>query len=127
MEELEKEQSDFGRGFTYCLGLFLAHEWKKHEDKIAEIILNEKGIKTSYAMLFMSGAGDHMFDFEAEAAPSQIKERCVNLKEKVLKWRIDLANECTWESVDWALKEAKDILREYDKIQGFNTCKAEWE
>jgi hypothetical protein len=112
--------SEFGKGFTYCLGLFLCHADKRHGDKkIYDSIACTRG-----PTMWFDGAGDHLYEFDTEKAPEPLKEKCNTLKEKALHWRL---SEATWEDVEWAIQEAKDILREYDALQGFEVEKGDWE
>lgn len=113
--------SEFGKGFTYCLGLFLAHaernmDRRKNDDD---------------AELWFNGAADHLFEFDADNAPEPLRERCKAFKDRCIDWRIALSfwdrKPTTWKDVYWAVKEAKDILREYDKLNGFEVEEGEWE
>ena len=119
----EKEQSEFGKGFTYCLGLFLAHS-----DRIKDYkkMYNDESLSHGPSMWF-NGAADHLFEFCDDKAPLLLRKRCEILKSQALEWRLDLNNACRWSDVEWALQEAKDILLEYDQLCGFEVEKGRWE
>ena len=114
--------SEFGKGFAYCLGLFIAHEWflRYEFEKMRKSDIQES---TIYGIWF-NGAGDHLFEFEADKAPIKIRQRCVRLKKKVLHWRLSM--DVKKADKDWAIDEAKALLLKYDELQGFETCKATW-
>jgi hypothetical protein len=106
--------SEFGKGFSYCLGLFLAHAEKERED----------------AESWFNSAADHLFEFDAENAPESLRERCCVFKWKCIPLRVQWKRDdicATWDDVKWAIQEAKDILREYDRLNGFETEKGDYE
>ncbi len=102
-------ESDFGKGYSYCLGLFLAHTFM-FEDVIKKEYL-------SYGIWF-NGAGDHIFEFEAKT------DREIAFKDRVLHHRLETA---TKEDFEWAIREAKDLLMEYDRKNGFEVIKGNYE
>lgn len=134
-------ESEFGKGYTYCLGLFLAHErelwnltkrYKKMREKIAsegreggEELFSEG----SAVGLWFNGAGDHFFEFQAEEAPPGSKKRAKILRQKVLGWRITLGREKppTSKDAEWALAEARWLLMAADRAAGIKTIKGTWE
>lgn len=110
-------ESEFGSGFTYCLGLFLAHADRNYERLEPESEFE--------VWMWFSAAGDHLFEFQADEAPPAIRERCIALKEKGIEWRYNKS--ATIEDKKWAIQEAKDLLREYDNLCGFVTSKGAYE
>lgn len=111
--------SEFGKGFSYCLGLFLAHAEKDCGQDI-----NYDG----HVWLWFHGAADHLLEFDAENAPHSLRERCILFKEKCLRWRMALFGEKPIvDDKEWAIQEAKDILLEYDRLNDFNVEKGEYE
>ena len=67
----EIEESEFGKGYAYCLGLFLAHEWKMFSDKSKAKEWAEKhpgDIQVYEASSWFNGAADHLFELEIPAA-----------------------------------------------------------
>lgn len=103
------EGSEFGKGYAYCLGLFLAHADRpvyKHSDGVED-----------YGLWF-NGAGDHIDEFQAKTERDNI------FKEKVIRWRLE---QPTKKDFQWAIQEAKDLLIEFDKNNGIDTAKGSWE
>ena len=115
-------RSDFGKGFSYCLGLFLAHA-----EKFGEIRRN-KELKVGSEMWF-NASSDHFYEIQTEHLPKHLKKRVEVLASKCLIWDHSFSSEnsSTWEDVDWAIQEAKDILRLYDNYNKIKTCKGSWE
>ena len=114
-----KTQSEFGKGLTYCLALFLCHSerelWKKEEDQWK-------------VGLWFNAAGDHLFDLQIpKKLPAQLKKRLKEFRDKVLEWRMDLSDKLTHEDKTWAINEAKDLIREIDNFYGIPTEKGEWQ
>lgn len=129
-----KESSEFGQGLCYNLGLFLCHadklrielrqyrEWRKKDNP-------ENYTEDLAVSRWFNGAGDHFFDFLPEYAPKHLQERCKILRDKCLDWRLpmDDIKEPTLKDADWAIQEAKDLLRLIDEDRGVPTIKGEWE
>ena len=114
--------SEFGKGFTYCLGLFLAHTERYSH-------LNEAN-KSRCASLWLNDATEHLLEFDAEHAPESLRDRCISFQNKCVFFR----NNCfaeeespAWDDVKCVLQEAKDILLEYDRLNGFKVEKGEYE
>ena len=100
--------SDFGRGYSYCLGLFLAHTERKKVKYKGEI---------DYGLWF-NGAGDHLYDFQAKS------ERDIKFRDRILHLRCEKA---TKEDFEWSIREAKDLLMEYDKSNGIEVIRGDYE
>ncbi len=113
--------SEFGKGLTYCLGLFLCHSERDYGDNAPEIITR--------AGLWFNGAGDHLFELEIpKTLPSRLKSRIRLFQKKVLKWRISLGDpKPTKEDKDWAINEAKSLLRSIDRTYGVKVKKGDWQ
>ena len=110
-----KSESEFGKGLTYCLGLFLAH---------AERVNKSFSEKDRYGMWF-NAAGDHVFDLQTEKAPNKsLVKRCKKFRGKVLTWRMEKA---TKSDFSWAIQEAKDLLRLIDRANNVPTQGGRWE
>ena len=104
--------SEFGRGFTYCIGLFLAHAERK-------IIFND------YSLWF-NAAADHLYELQIPNNISdEFKSKIESWQDKCIEWRI--AAEVTKENFEWALNTAKEILFQYDNLCNIETIKAEYE
>lgn len=104
--------SEFGKGLTYCIGLFLAHAERTQYDK------------SDYSLWF-NGAADHLYEIEsADNMPEKLKKKISEFQYKCLHWRLTKA---TKEDFEWALEEAKTILIQIDKFIGLKPIKADWE
>ena len=110
--------SEFGKGLTYCLGLFLAHAERKIE------IIKEK------ADSWFNMASDHLYELQIpEELPIKLKKRLARLKGKSIHWGhgFDSQDQPTENDVIWAIDEAKDLLRLIDKFHGIETEKGDSE
>ena len=102
--------SEFGKGLTYCLGLFLAHVGRTIHD-------------ADYSSWF-NGAGDHLFELEVpENLPDNVKDRLTLFKGSVINWRLNTANK---QDYNWAISEAMSLLLEIDKFYGVTCEEADW-
>ena len=105
------KKSDFGKGLTYCLGLFLCHD----ERKIKE---------GESAMIWFNGAADHLYDLEIpDSLPNNLPSRLEDFKNSCLKWRL---TDPTLEDKNWAIKTAKMFLLEIDRHFKIKAEEAEW-
>ena len=104
------EQSEFGQGFTYCIGLFLMHA-------------ERKDIEGVMMGLWFNGAADHLYQLEI---PENfvLKDECKEWQHKCLKWRLE---EYTKEDRDWAIEQAKKFLLAWDKQNKIPCEKGQWE
>lgn len=109
--------SEFGKGLSYCLGLFLAHAERY-----------ETGINYNPVYWF-TGAVDHLFDLEVEQAPKKLKKRIKRFKRKCIRFRnlFSRYKNPTEKDVFWSINEAKELLRLIDKANGINTKKAKYQ
>lgn len=126
--EFSEPSSEFGKGLTYCLGLFLAHAEGAMYDEMRFREMAHKGKGEPYKNwpeMWFYGAGDHVIDLQTEVKNSELKTRLETFKKKVLAWRFNHlheASEATSDDVQWALKEAKALLLEIDsKMIGIET------
>lgn len=121
------KKSEFGKGLTYCLGLFLAHErqdWNEEGRKVEEII-GEKGA----AELWFYAASDHLYELEVEQVKNKaLKKRLLSFKKKCLHWGHGFsAPYPTKKDVLWSLNEAKELLFLIDKKElGVSVVEADW-
>jgi len=115
-------KSEFGKGLTYNLGLFLAHQMQNNGFP-PEI---KKHLRVSS---WFNGASDHLFELQWQQAPTEIlKEKCKRLQDKCLKWRLPLSDkEPANQDREWALNETREILMEIDKYLKVDVEKGEWE
>lgn len=121
-EETKSEAvSEFGKGLCYCLALFLEHKHKLWSDiTIYAEIQNGEGMAVSS---WFNGAGDHLFEFQAELAPEHLRERCEELKKKVIDWRYA---KCNRENAEWAISESEELIRLIDEHNNIPTNEATW-
>lgn len=106
---MSEDKSEFGKGYSYCLGLFLAHT-ERYEALIKNGLID-------YGLWF-NGAGDHIFEFQAKS------KREINFRDRVLTLRL---KDATKEDFEWAIKEAKELLIEYDKQNGVEVIRGDYE
>jgi len=122
--------SEFGKGFTYNIGMFIAHEkgikdWQE---------LQSKSLISEGAQMFFYEASDHLFEL---TLPKKIKKelrlRIKNWQHKCLNWRgpnhpLDTTfNNPTFNDAIWAIDEGKEILRLWDEKCGIKTIKGDFE
>ena len=118
METLEeKTQSEFGKGLTYCLGLFLCHAERFRQDK--EIYEKIGSLSDRAAMMWFNAASDHFYELDANRVKDKkLRARINNLKKKALAWgHGDLDTETKEKDVYWAISEAKACLLEIDRLE----------
>jgi hypothetical protein len=124
---MNEEQSEFGKGLCYCLGLFLAHTERFKGDVEA---YQSIGVPDYAAEMWFNAASDHLYELQVENAPNaEIRVRLITLKDKSLDWGhgFEPVNKATKADVSWAIQEAKDLLRLIDEAQGVPTEKGRWE
>jgi len=101
---MEENNSSFGKGYAYCLALFLAHKDRR-------IVLND------YSLWF-DAAADHLREFDAKT------EEEIEFKQKCLALRLcDTAKKYDYV---WAIKKAENLLISHDIKCGVDAIKAEW-
>jgi len=124
-EEKEEEGSEFGKGLTYCLGNFLAHEWLHRPRGDGKI----KGLYP--ASSWFNAASDHLYEIEIpKAFPEGLKERIKEFRMEMLDLghgRALLDDDSTWEQVDASLDECRKILMLIDEHLGVDVIKGSWE
>lgn len=111
--------SEFGKGYAYCIGLFLAHEGvhnrRGEEDK--------GGI---YPSMWFNAASDHLFELQIPSRlPSDYRALVSGWRDACLGWR--LSSSATWEDVDKSLEIAKKLLLHWDEMNGIECEKGDWE
>ena len=118
------EESEFGKGLTYCLGLFLAHAERYYMEDLKK---ENTGFAGKYLTWF-NGSSDHLYDIQTDSIKDKkLKKRIVVFKDKCLNWGHGFPKEgVTKENMIWAVQEAKDILRLIDeKCLGVKTVKGQ--
>lgn len=119
--------SEFGRGLTYNLGLFLAHAERINEYRRLKST-NPKS--TNPYSLWFYGAADHLFELEIPKNLSKLLQgRLAKFQARCLDLRLplDKQKEATETDYKWAIQEAKDLLRFIDNNMGVKTEKSDWE
>jgi len=119
--EENKTESEFGKGTVYCLGLFLAHAER-------EIEFRAKMKDDPFlAEVWFNGASDHLYELIIpDNFPEDLKNRMYDFKDKCLRLGHGLRQEATNKDIDWAIKEAKEILFLIDRFYGVKSVKAVW-
>lgn len=120
----EKSNSEFGKGLTYCLGLFLAHE-------AMYAPRNDGEKKIMRASSWFNGASDHLYELQIPTTlPKSLQTRLGKFRGRML----DLGhgfnvpnNKITWDEVQLACDEAKTLLRLIDKHYGIATLKGAYQ
>ena len=123
--------SDFGKGLTYCIGMFVGHQERAFELKKMYEKIDNNNRGWGWPEIWLDGAADHLFDLSVAGirsnAPKLAEEICV-WREKCLHWRLAMGEgKATEENVMWAVEQAKELLRQIDEAcLGTKTGKAKW-
>jgi hypothetical protein len=121
--EVETE-SEFGKGCTYCIGLFLMHAERK-------LGLEKAGLAEREVSLWFNGASDHLYGLEIpDKFPKALKARISRFQKKVLIWGHGWGHGVVTpknNDKNWALQEAKIILMEIDKFLGVDVLQGGFE
>lgn len=121
--------SEFGTGYSYCLGLFLAHEWKLYEYKAREKEQTDKDESPtgfSYGMMWFNGAADHLGDLVIpEKLPPEKQREIERFQRSCMKNRND--DYVALDDCQKALDEAKNFLLEWDLFNGIAAEKGDWQ
>ena len=111
------ETSEFGQGFTYCIGLFLMHA---ERFEITKKRMGKLGMGWD-ARTWFNASSDHLYDIKIpKTISSDLTHRIETFKERVLTWGHGLQRHkgATVEDVNWSIREAKDILMAIDTEYG---------
>lgn len=119
--------SEFGKGLTYCVGMFLAHAERWSCEKCTPI-LKAKGV--NMRAHWFNGASDHLYEMVIpENYPEELKDRLQNFRDGALEKGHGLKGMMqpnTEEEIGEYLEEAKELLRLIDEEHGIKTEEAEW-
>lgn len=121
----EVETSEFGKGLTYCLGLFLAHAERDFERyNYPEKYSNSYLLRPAQ---WFNGAGDHLFELVIPKSLSKnLQKELKDFQEDILSKRNDYFNESiTYDDVLNSIAKAKELLYKIDKELGYNPIKSE--
>jgi len=118
---MKKYKSDFGKGLTYCLGLFLAHA----ERDLERGINPESQIRRGW----YNASSDHLYDMVIpENLPKSLKNRLIKFRTNVLDkgHGSGLLKEYSEKDINNSINEAKELLILIDRSFGIKSQKAEW-
>ena len=130
---MDEDQSEFGKGLCYCLGLFLAHtaslqqgidRYKKLRESNPDLFDENSAVE-----MWFNAAADHMYDIQPEAAPTEdLGKRVRLLAYKCIGWRGIMSDvPPTLKDAEWAIQESKDLLRLIDAAHNIPTEQGKWE
>ena len=120
---MDTNQSEFGRGFSYCLGLFLAHA--ERDNGIEK--MKEKGFNFGYGLWF-DGAKDHIFELEIpEIFNTEKKKDVTRFKDFCIGCSDLLDSDITKIDKEKAVQWAKDLLLDFDRASNIPCQKGRWE
>jgi hypothetical protein len=119
------DESEFGKGLSYCLGLFLAHA---ERDFYLPKQLKE-GRGDLEGEIWFNGASDHLFELQVDSAPGYLQDRLGRLQEKCIMWGHGFNPEFkpTIKDKEWAIGEAKFLLLAIDKYNNIPTKRGNYE
>lgn len=114
----ENEMSEFGQGYAYCLGLFLAHA----ERDLTNI---EEDMQ---AAIWFNGAVDHLRELEIpQLLPAEKRQIVFEFKTKCFALSDPLRKPGILNDVLEAIATAKQLLLEWDMFNNIPTKKGHWE
>ena len=109
--------SEFGKGFAYCLGLFLSH---------AHNIEFLKKIDPKDACHWFYGATDHLIELSIPDKIDDAKKLEIeNFLQRVFEYRLYPGS--TWADVETALAFAKNLLMHWDIVCGIDAAKSTYD
>ena len=126
--------SEFGKGLTYCLGLFLSHAeremWSNEKDREeSDANFAKFGKKEGYSHtteLWFNGASDHLYELQIpKTLPVTLQKRLKRFQKKVLDLEHGFNNNCVRDDKPWAINEAQKLLMLIDKANGIKTMVSE--
>lgn len=119
-----KKTSEYGRGFAYNLGLFLCHSERFYD-------LEDEDKERVFEHWFYT-ASDHLFELQIPEGIQKTFEKKIHkfvkfCMERRLCFEYGYSTDKKEEDIQWAIKEAKNILLKWDKICGINSIEGEFE
>jgi hypothetical protein len=111
---MPQKESEFGKGFTYCIGLFLAHSERRIKGDLSDWV-------------WFNGASDHLYELEIpDNFP--LKKECKAWRDKCLEWGHGSSMSVNKKDArQWALAQALKFLRAWDEYQLIETIKGRYE
>ena len=136
--KVNETRSEYGKGLAYCLGLFLAHADRFRSEKQTYKHSNQavaKELHATYSTIeverWFSGASEHLYGLQITNAPKVLRKRLTTFRDKCVIWGrgLELVRKGTPTKKDfeWAVREAKDLLFEIDRLTGVKVTKATYE
>lgn len=117
---MSKDNSSFGKGYSYCLGLFLAHAERMQQYKQTEKIFKT----TDGPTIWFNSAADHLIELEIPVTLSKKKQLEIEkFRNKCLDNKTEV---CSWKDVTEAIDKAKILLLEWDKHNKIKSIQADW-
>ena len=118
-----EERSEFGKGFAYCLGLFLAHAERFKDKRYKD--------KADISDLWFSGVYDHLYELQIDETilGDELAEKAKAFRSFCSNKRnyFDNAEVVTEADVEWAINEAKTLLLMFDKKVGIDAERGTWQ
>lgn len=113
------KKSEFGKGLTYCIGLFLAHKY---------MFFYELQNNKVEPQIWFCAASDHIYELDTRnIQDKKLKDRIEAWMDKVMAFRSKFHSpQATLGDIEYVLEEAAEILREIDeKLLWVKTIKGE--
>ena len=118
-------ESEFGKGLTYCIGLFLCHSDKAIEYKQQQ----KKSGFAKWPEMWFNGSSDHLYELNvSKVGDKKLQANLEDWAKKVIHWGHGFsAPYPTEDDVFWSISEAKEFLRLIDeKMLNTETITASW-
>lgn len=120
------QESEFGKGITYCLGLFLSHA-ERYSNELEQ---KEQLPHLNVTWAWFNGASDHLYELQTDN-----KKLSKELNKRLEKFKEDMLNkghgqDCMFikndkKTVTEAIREAQTLLL-IDQELEFNPTEATW-
>ena len=116
------KESEFGKGLTYCIGLFLMHAERNKTGMTKEFL------EDRWPEMWFNGASDHVCELETSIIQDEKLRKEVNAwRDKLLHWGHGFSEPHPKpEDIDWAIEKAKEFLRIIDgELLGIEVIRAQ--
>lgn len=118
--------SEYGTGYAYCLGLFIAHEKGVDEWIAAKAKTGDEN--NLYPGMWFNGAADHLYELRIPTIlPDDRRAEIESWRDQMIANRMDFGNKVSFGDVFKAIEYAKALLLEWDKVCGVECEKGEYE